>query len=430
MMHSKLNSYSALSRCFSITALIILLSCGCNVRHYEESGDYVLEKGGDLLWYNQPSGFFYEGKEKRTYLTWMDDERNVEVCYYDENKQQLSEVKKIKEWSYLDDHGQPVLQVMQNGKYKGHILVFLNLHNSPLSFIRSQEAENIEAFSEEKIIDSGAVTYPSIVEDKAGRLMVFYKKNVFEQGEIRTRALFYRSSDDGGDTWSSEKELLNFGKNTWIYSIAPAIKNDTIHVAFSIKDSLSTKVKDVFYVRSSDWGNSWETEKAQQLLLPIGHLPGKIYETPANSETRVWDLKTDLYGRPVIAFYKYNTENGVAYTAVYRGDVWNITRVSESENVYYPAGIAIDEKNPATVYTAENNGGGVTIAERLYDTSKKGYEFVKYISLNKTRDQVRPQLVKNYSNLKLLWVDVLEYKHYQNFKTNIKAYFINKPKSN
>ncbi len=336
MINSWLNYYSAFFRVFAAAAFVFLFGSGCDVQHYEESGDYVLERGGNLLWYHQPSGFFYEGSEKRTYLTWMDDERNVEVCYYDENKQQLSKVKKIKEWSYLDDHGQPVLQVMQNGKYKGHILVFLNLHNSPLSFIRSQEAENIEAFSEEKVIDSGAVTYPSIVEDKAGRLMVFYNRNVFEQGEIRTRALFYRRSNDGGDTWSSEKELLNFGKNTWVYSIAPAIKNDTIHVAFSIKDSLSTKVKDVFYVRSCDWGNSWETEKAQQLLLPIGHLLGKIYETPANGETRVSDLKIDLYGRPVIAFYKYNTEIGVAYTAMYRGDVWNITRVSESENVYYP----------------------------------------------------------------------------------------------
>lgn len=417
-------------RTYLFVFFIIVLNSSCDIQHYDESGDYILSADANMLWYNQPNGIFYEGKQKRTYLTWMDDERNVEICFYDENKEQLSKIRKIKKWPYLDDHGQPVLHVIQNGKYKGHILLFLNLHNSPLSFIRSKQAEDLDAFTDEQVIDSGAVTYPSIIEDKSGNLMVFYKKNVFEQGEIRTRALFYRKSKDGGDSWSPETEMLNYGKNTWIYSIAPVIKNDTIHLAFSVKDSLSTRVKDVYYLRSCDWGNSWETDNSVRLDLPIHRLPDKIYETGSTDETRVWDLKTDIYGHPVIAFYKYDKEKGVGYTATYNSGKWITTQVSECKNVYYAGGIAIDEKDPLTVYTAENNLNKVAIAEKQYDTTEKKYKFVKYISRNTFRNQVRPQLVKNYNNLKLLWVDVIEYKHYQNFKTNVKAYFINKQINN
>jgi hypothetical protein len=93
--------------------LYLVLASACQPGKYEKSGEIVIHEGGNLLWYNQPAGIYYEGEHKRTYLTWMDDERNVEVCYYDASDKFLSPVNRIKRWNYLDDHGQPVIHVLQ-----------------------------------------------------------------------------------------------------------------------------------------------------------------------------------------------------------------------------------------------------------------------------------------------------------------------------
>lgn len=255
--------------------------------------------------------------------------------------------------------------------------------------------------------------------------MLFYKKNVFENVQSRTRALFFRKSYDGGDTWGEEKELLNFGFNTWIYNISPKVKDGIVHLAFSVKDSVSNLVKDVYYIKSGNSGESWENLQSVGVSGP-GSLSGcKVYESEHGKETRVWDLAIDTSGNPVIAFVVYDSVYGVSYYAKVSYKQWESIEVGRTKNVYYPTGLTIDEKDPKIVYATQNNGGVSGIYEMHLD-SGGNFQTKRRISNNERNNQVRPQMVRNYADMKLMWVEAEEYVNYQKFKSNIRGYIVEK----
>jgi len=62
--------------------LLCVLISGCNHEPYNyktPSGDYIVAEGGNMLWYNQPSGVFFSNKYSRTYLAWTDSANRVNV---------------------------------------------------------------------------------------------------------------------------------------------------------------------------------------------------------------------------------------------------------------------------------------------------------------------------------------------------------------
>lgn len=406
--------------------LLCVLISGCNNEPYNyktPSGDYIVAEGGNMLWYNQPSSVFFSNKYSRTYLAWTDSANRVNVAWYDDERQVFSDITTVHKWGYMDDHGQPVVHVKEYGAGKGHIHLLFAQHNSPLLSTISGQPEQIEDFGPLQVIDPADCGYPSIIENEQGSLAIFYNRNVYDVPELWTRPLYFRTSDDGGKSWSKETELINHGPGTWIYYVAPDYRDGTLHIAYSVKESGKDRVKDIYYVKSHDWGKTWTANEGIPYQLPMRQTD-PMFASPANYETRAWDIAADTAGKVHIAYVVYNADSGLAKVAqVYHGETKQYN-VAYSRLAYYPAGIVIDEKDPNTVYAGRSNKNNIAIAEIKFNPGENKYVFMKEISADTTRSQVRPQIVKNYRSLKLLWVDVIDYTNFQKYKTNIKGYFL------
>lgn len=379
-------------------------------------GDMIVEQGGSMLFYNQPSGVYYKGLHSRTYLAWLNTDKTIRATYYDDNTKRIFQYVNLFKWGNLDDHAQPVLHVMKHGKYAGHIIVLLNPHNGALMYARSKRPESIIGFTEMSTIDSGDCNYPSVIENEKGQLLVFYNRNIGS-----TRPVYFRRSDDGGDTWSAEVELVNFGKDKWVYYIKPVHSDDTIHLAFSVRQPGHDIVKHVYYMKSQDWGMTWIDEGAP-VSLPVDTLTA-IYSSPDSLQTRVWDIALDEHKQPVIAYVNYDSLYGSSYIAYKHDNSWRHYFVAECKNSYYPPGIVIDDKNTSVVYTNQSvRKHYASVAEMNLDKVSQTFKTTRIISGDTSRNQMHPQMIDNYNQMKLLWVDELYYNSSSDYETNLKAY--------
>lgn len=405
-----------------IIALATII-CGCQNEHYHHdtaSGDYIIAEGGNMMWYNQPSASYYKGKYSRTYFSWCDTANRINIAYYDEEHKKFSPLTTIHKWGYADDHGQPIVHIKKYGPQKGTVHAFFALHNSKLLHTSSLSAENINKFDTTSVIDADDCGYPSIIENEQGQLALFYNRNVYDTENLWTRPLVFRTSDDNGETWSPATELINHGPGTWIYAVKPEYRNNQIHIAYSVKQSDGDSVQHVFYLHSNNWTKEWTHNNITASVTPI-KVDTPIYHSPQNFETRVWDLALTNSHAPLVAFITYNHDSGTAYTKnVYAN---NELTVTTSKNAYYPSGVVFDEQNTNTVYCGKDYNNSIAIAEMVFDPQQNNYKLSRYISKDSTGKQVRPQIVNEYNGLKLLWIDVVHYEHFQQYRTNLKGYF-------
>lgn len=407
------------------TVFLILFSAlsGCSNQPYHyatESGDYIIAEGGNMMWYNQPSAAYYKGKYSRTYFSWCDTANKINIAYYDEEHKKFSPSTTIHKWGYADDHGQPIVHIKKYGPKKGTVHAFFALHNSKLLHTSSITAENINKFDTVSTIDSEDCGYPSVIENEDGQLAIFYNRNIYNTENLWTRPIVYRTSDDNGKNWSSATELINHGPGTWIYAVKPEYKNKKIHIAYSVKQSNGDSVQHVYYIYSNEWTKEWMYRNNIISQLPI-QADSPIYCSPKHFETRVWDLALTDNNEPLVAFVSYNRDSGIALTKnIYTN---NELRVTTSKNAFYPSGIVFDEQNTNTVYCGKDYNNSIAIAEMTLNPQQNSYVLSRYISKDSTRKQVRPQIVKDYNKLKLLWIDVIYYEHFQKYKTNLKGFF-------
>ena len=372
------------------------------------------------MWYNQPCGEHFSGYRKRTYFSYLDSDGFIKVRAYDDFTKKYSQ-KIIYKQRYLDDHGAPVIHIIKKGKYKGHIAILISLHNSPLYLMLSKQPESITSFTKPILIDDGNCTYPSIIEDTRGDLMIFYKKNIPYAKDKWTRALYTKISVDGGHSWSRGKELVNMGVDTWVYSAVPIVKGRTVHLAFSVKQPFMDSVKNVYYIKSDDFGKSWKNNFRKKINLPIRKMT-PIYYSPVKLETRVWDIKANNRGDVFMGFMNYDNNKGEIFWGKYNSaNKWGYKPIALSTNSYYPSGLAIDYFNPYVVYCSENISGVNRITKRKFNFQRGSFEYVETISEPSAYNQVRPQVIENYSDIKLVWLEVNSYKDFMNYNTRIKA---------
>jgi len=66
------------------------------------------------------------------------------------------------------------------------------------------------------------------------------------------------------------------------------------------------------------------------------------------------DLKANKDGKPAIAYVNYDAQQATSYIYRCNKRIWTTTKVAQSRNVYHPSGLALAEKDPSSVYSAEN----------------------------------------------------------------------------
>jgi len=169
----------------------------------------------------------------------------------------------------------------------------------------------------------------------------------------------YRSSTDGGSTWSKVKRLTQ----TTGSSEYPAIaidSNDTIHVVWQDNSSGNYEI---YYRESEDGGVTWNAvQKLTWTSGPSSH--PTIATDPNNSIHLVWQEYTPSITATFTIGYKRSTDGGVNWSAA-QGLAWNAGISSYPSMAIYPSdNIHVVWQNNAPgkyeIYYRRSTDGGVT----------------------------------------------------------------------
>lgn len=306
---------------------------------------YILD-GGVMLWYNQPSAVYYNDY---LYYSYLGLDKNIKIGKFGKNTNQS---KSIFSYSKLDDHGAPSIWVIQNGKEKGKIISFYSWHSTEMYFSKSKQKENIEEWEDVKVFDNRRTTYNSIGEASNGKIFVFYTVQ-----SSNNRSYVYRVSTDGANTWSEPKVLIDFGAEEYIYAAPVLIEDKYITISFTSYRSKEPNIghKNIYLLRSDDFGNSWYQINNRDKLVDLPLTKEKanpIVETNLGRENVIWDLKYDKNYNPVIAYVEHapfsnegwddNKANVVTFDK--KGDI-KVEFLSNISSFVYPTGIRINPNN-------------------------------------------------------------------------------------
>jgi predicted ribosome-associated RNA-binding protein Tma20 len=387
--------------------------------------EILIDSNGVLMWYNQPCAFELD---KKLFVGYVSD-KEVKISKF--NREGLLENSKIlKNWDkkYKDDHSAPAINYLNSGKNKGIIISAYAFHNTPLYFKRTSNPCSIERWEQEIVISDSACTYPSIEVTKDGSIYVFYAKNVSENP--RTRVYSYKSSNDGGNSWSNEVELINFGQGTWVYAVKPIIKNNKLHITWSIYSKENRNVLNVYHFKLD------LLKVAVDKRIPINekNKESLIYKTDVEvyDETRVWDIILKNGCPQILAINKKSSEKATSIILLKKvKEKWKNDVVDSGAVVYYSGGAIFSENGSILYYSKYNKDSIAQIYKtRLKDIEKGNSNRSRFLKTESFIDShnCRPQIVSNGKYFELIWLKSSNYEYWRRF-FNSRVFAIKKDKN-
>ncbi|MBN1342866.1 MAG: BNR-4 repeat-containing protein [Phycisphaerae bacterium] len=169
--------------------------------------------GGTLARDHQSRAMYFEGKHRRTYLTYLDNDFDARITYYDHDAKTWSEPVRVDNcvaevgWckGLKDGHNAPNLWVSKSGT----IHLIYGSHGTPFKYARSVEPERIDRWELGKRLSNFA-TYPFFSQLPDGEMLMFYRYG--PTGGYKKPFLGLQRTADEGRTWSEVKKLAALGK--------------------------------------------------------------------------------------------------------------------------------------------------------------------------------------------------------------------------
>jgi len=281
-----------------------------------------------------------------------------------------------------DCHGGPVIWVDADGYY--HI-AYGGHYYTTLKHARTSSPGDISSWENLSDIASGT-TYPQLIE-LGGTLYLFYRAGG------HTADWVYRTSTDGGYTWSGETVVIDStSENVWYVSFRKG-KDGRIHGAWVWKDeqnSLGTgepewyRRYNVYYMYRDHDGN-WKNIEGTALTLPItkdiADAYCLVYRTDNMSPLKHCNNPTvsaTESGKPFIVFVFGDLYGGWNYEikcAKWNGSAWDVVTVTQTPcYASSPEINAIDDNN-IEIFTP---AGGVFCGQR--NELARGGQIEKWVS--------------------------------------------------
>lgn len=378
---------------------------------------------GNILWYNQPSAEYYEGKYDRTYYTYVDSDNCAQIRFYDSYSKMLSQPTLLKKWDKHDDHSSPSICILQKGDYKGVILCAYSCHNSPLNLSISRKPEDISGF-DEIVIDTDDCTYPRLIQMDDGSVVIVYRKRIdaIDNLDQRTETLYFIRSWDGGRNWTAPYRIIDIEEGQWVYAGPIATMDEDICFGYGLLNADTLKIEDVKYIEFNV--NDYSTiVNGIDYSLPIHSANCEtVIETSGTEEARVWDIKISDSSNPVLVWMLTDGNETEAFYAE-KNDEWYISRVASGKIVYYPSGIVIDEEN-TNIVAISVEVDGVSEIEEWLCSGTYTWRCLRKITDKSTHNQYRPQYIKNYSDdFRLMWLTGDNYTKWTDYDTQLWGYF-------
>lgn len=429
-------------------SLIIVLFLCLNKSIFVPRNFDIINITSNGIFTMSPSGslpaFHYEGKHNRTYIGYYSSDAKVKIVSFDEETHFVSKpVTLFKSWGNGDDHAGPSVlvlshQVGKNSIHNGKILVASSeIFDDPsMMVIRSSSPENITKWEDPITFDKNGL-YPTLFEMNDGTIFLFYmKRDVPDKGD---RAQCYKTSTDGGITWS-DRHILFLPSDSWIiYGIYASNSTDSqIHAMFNLAKFIpefDSWYKDIYYAYYDHQTETWKRANGIEYSMPITIAEAElVYETDMTQgeEDHTWlsDIKVDVNNKPhLLSITNVNYSKtghtpginpnfkGIVQLHTYQNGTWKTELVSENGSgqfgdYAYPAMAIFDPIDLNTIYLTPYNIYNKTDVE-VWHKDYDNWQRINILTTNKEGYSFRPQSVRNSEKLKILWCYTTNYQHHR-----------------
>ncbi len=235
----------------AITTTYLVYAARTTIHHcISDSSELV--KPATTLWYNSPSMAIHKGRLYLSYVfgrTVFGDSEAVRLLPYigkgiekvlvspgsygvglssfDQSGRNISNTK-LRAWQTPDDHGGPTLLSLKNG-----LVAAYSHHSSPL-YVRTGGPN----WSPEKLIDTARVTYPKLTTN-GKRVFLVYARG--QTPPMNGRDLVFRSSLDGGRSWSGFTTMVTAKPEQAVYAARAVAISDSVCTAYVIYKPFTRK---------------------------------------------------------------------------------------------------------------------------------------------------------------------------------------------
>jgi hypothetical protein len=270
------------------------------------------------------------------------------------------------------DHGTPVL--CRSG---GRVVIAAAKHSSELLVFSVDEDAALEGhFPSPTVLDSRRCTYPSMVPDSDGGLLLFYTVEQYDPLQLTQtcRSFVMCRTLDAGLNWSDPEVVLDCVPGISPYPICPFIGTDgTLNVLYSqlfFEPSLYYSTRHLFLKRKP-YGGSWNRG-----LRCVHTAPGRMFQVfdatcLASGDIRCLCLEADRpWGR---TSFTEAWERVRAVILDLDRDTGNTVRIAELPGdctfLIYPHGGVIDRRDSSRVLVSQGHEGAEVL--RVFDVEHR-----------------------------------------------------------
>jgi hypothetical protein len=151
---------------------------------------------------------------------------------------------------------------------------------------------------------SGGSMNPVITSDSSGNLHLVWREN-----RLGKMQLHYKSSADGGSTWSKVKRLM------WSQGSAytPRISIDYVDDIHLVWEDDSSSSSDIYYKKSTDGGNTWSISKRVTWNINDSQCPDIVVDSSSDIH-----IVYQQFSSPNYICYKKSTDGGLTWGPIIR----------------------------------------------------------------------------------------------------------------
>ena len=400
---------------------------------YIAPGTYELSNDGTWCWFQDPRAVYYEGEKKQTYTGWITSKGKVQVASLNhETGEVIINTISPDDFMQVDDHNNPTFLVREDGRilvsYSGHFY-------GPMRVIVSTNPEDITSFGPEANFGSN-VTYANPYQI-GNTTTMFYRDGNTWHPTINT-------SDDGGLTWDTPRELITRnGNQQRPYAKYTQDKSGGIHIVFTTGHPRQEQNNHVYYIyfKNNKFYKADGTY-VKNLLTdgPLNIDSGEaetIYDA-SQGKGWTWDITLDEDENPVLLYAAFPDDlNHHYYYAYWDGKQWVSKHIVNSGRWFpqtpeggtepepnYSGGMALDPNNPSIVYLSKQVNGVFEIFK--YTTTDKGSTWeIEAITKNTPKGiiNVRPVVPRGHKSgsCDVIWMRG-SYITYANYLTSVMYY--------
>lgn len=270
-----------------------------------------------------------------------------------------------------DTHGAPALYI----DAAGYIHVFFGGHYTPLLHSRSVRPGDISSFTRMPDI-AAKFTYPQVFTMPDGRVGLFYRGAVPSGPSPSSQMEWqYRTSSDGGNTWSAPVLLLTSpGDQSWYASVRNApdgrVQASFVRLDVGAYFAGSWARYDVHYLEMATDG-IWRTAAGSPASLPVtwSNASQCLAEKTAPTYANMPIASTDSAGHPVVLFSTGTGSGPGAYTwkaARFENGSWSSSAITTTDHFFDAGTLDLLPDGTLNAYVVSGGSGGTDGKDRSY----------------------------------------------------------------